>query len=85
VEIGSIQNRREYRAALKEAERLMDAAEGSADEDKLDLLVDLIESYERVHFPLTPPGSEHTGRKSVRSGAVPSAPIGKNKHLRGLA
>lgn len=42
----------DYRAALKEVETLMTAESNSSEGEKLDVLVSLIEAYERKHFPL---------------------------------
>lgn len=45
----------DYRAALKEVESLMTAAPNTPEGEKLDVLVTLIEAYERKHFPLDLP------------------------------
>lgn len=45
----------DYRAALAEVERLMTAAPGSPDEDRLDVLATLVDAYESRHFPIDPP------------------------------
>ena len=42
MEIRPIRNEQDYQAALQEIERLMDAAPGSPDEDKLDVLATLV-------------------------------------------
>lgn len=44
-----------YRAALKEAKTLMMAEPNSPVGKKLDVLVTLIEAYERQHFPFELP------------------------------
>lgn len=54
-ELRPIRSRREHEAALREAEALWDAPEGSADADRLEVLTLLIEAYERVHFPIAAP------------------------------
>ena len=41
----------DYRAALKEVELLMMAEPNTPEGEKLDILVTLIEAYERKHFP----------------------------------
>lgn len=45
----------DYRAALKEVESLMMAEPNTSEGEKLDILVTLIEAYERKHFPLDLP------------------------------
>ncbi len=55
MNIRPIRTKADYRAALAEAERLMDAAAGSPQGDKLDVLATLIEAYERKHYPLDAP------------------------------
>ena len=53
--IKPIKTRRDYAAAMKEIESLMDAKAGSPEGDRLDVLVTLVEAYERQHFPLDLP------------------------------
>jgi len=55
MNIKPIRTKTDYRAALKEIELLMHAASGSAEGERLDVLVTLVESYERKHFPLELP------------------------------
>jgi len=50
-----IKTRREYRAALRRAEELMDARPGTPRGDELELLAALIEIYEEEHAPVPPP------------------------------
>ncbi|MCC8997410.1 MAG: transcriptional regulator [Nitrosomonas sp.] len=45
----------DYHAALKEVELLMEAKSNTPEGEKLDVLVTLIEAYERKHFPLDLP------------------------------
>jgi HTH-type transcriptional regulator/antitoxin HigA len=45
----------DYRATLREIEGLMVAADGSVEGDRLDLLVTLVEAWERDHFPIDLP------------------------------
>lgn len=53
--IKPIRTRINYRAALKEIESLMSAKTRSAEGDRLDVLVTLVEAYERAHFPMDLP------------------------------
>lgn len=55
MEIKPIRNEEDYRATLKEIESLMAAEPGTPQGDRLDILVTLVEAYERRHFPLDLP------------------------------
>ena len=52
MDIAPIKTRRDYRNALKRIEGLMNAKRGSAEGDRLDVLVTLVEAWERQHYPL---------------------------------
>jgi HTH-type transcriptional regulator/antitoxin HigA len=45
----------DYRAALKEIESLMEAAADTPEGERLDVLVTLVEAYEKKHFPMDLP------------------------------
>jgi HTH-type transcriptional regulator / antitoxin HigA len=51
MSIKPIKSKADYRAALKNVEALMGAKANTADGERLDVLVTLIEAYERKHFP----------------------------------
>lgn len=55
MNIKPIRNEADYRATLREIETLMTAKAGSKEGDRLDVLVTLVEAYERVHFPMDLP------------------------------
>ena len=55
MNIRPIRTKADYRAALTEIESLMSAKANSAEGDHLDVLVTLVEGYERTHFPLDLP------------------------------
>jgi HTH-type transcriptional regulator/antitoxin HigA len=55
MEIKPIRSADDYNAALKEIEGLMSAELGTPEGDRLDVLVTLVEAYERVHFPMDLP------------------------------
>jgi HTH-type transcriptional regulator/antitoxin HigA len=55
MDIKPIRTRRDYRAALKDVESLMDAKANTSAGDRLDVLVTLVEAYERRHFPMELP------------------------------
>lgn len=55
MDIKPIKTKIDYHTALKEVEALMTAEPNTPEGDKLDVLVTLIEAYERKHFPLDLP------------------------------
>lgn len=52
MEIRPIKTEVDYKAALKEIEGLMTAVADSPEGDRLDVLVTLVEAYEREHYPM---------------------------------
>ena len=55
LKIAPIRGERDYEAALKEIEALMDAAAGTSEGDRLEVLVTLVEAYEARHWAIDPP------------------------------
>jgi len=55
MEIKPIRTKADYRAALKEIEALMAAERDTPEGDRLDVLVTLVEAYEKKHYPLDLP------------------------------
>jgi HTH-type transcriptional regulator/antitoxin HigA len=55
MDIKPIRTRADYRVALKDVESLMGAKLKTLAGDRLDVLVTLIEAYERTHFPMDLP------------------------------
>lgn len=55
MNIRPIKTRADYRAALKAIESLMAAEQDTPEGDRLDVLVTLVEAYERKHFPMDLP------------------------------
>jgi len=55
MELKPIRSKREHQAALKEIEALWNARAGTAEADRLEVLVVLVEAYERKHFPIEAP------------------------------
>ncbi len=55
MEIRPIRSKADYRAALKEVERLWNAEPGTRHGDRVDVLVTLIEAYEARHHPIPAP------------------------------
>jgi len=52
MDIAPIKTQRDYRRALKRIENLMTAKRGTPEGDCLDVLVTLVEAWERQHYPL---------------------------------
>mgnify|MGYP003705228391 CR=1 FL=1 len=52
MEIKPIKTKADYRAALKKIETLMTARANTPEGDRLDLLVTLVEAYEKKHYPM---------------------------------
>jgi HTH-type transcriptional regulator/antitoxin HigA len=55
MDIKPIRTKADYRSALKAVESLMGAKARTPEGDRLDVLVTLIEGYERQHFPMDLP------------------------------
>ena len=55
MDIKPIRTRKDYETTLKVIEGLMEAKRNSAEGDRLDVLVTLVEAYEARHFPLDLP------------------------------
>ena len=55
MHIKPIKTRTDYKAALKAVESLMGARANTPEGDRLDVLVTLIEAWERKHFPMELP------------------------------
>lgn len=55
MDIKTLKTKADYRAALKEIEKLMGARRDTPDGECLDLLVTLVEAYESRHHPLDLP------------------------------
>lgn len=53
--IKPIRTKADYRAALKEIELLMMAKHNTSEGERLDVLVTLVEAYERKHYPMVLP------------------------------
>lgn len=53
--IRPIRDEEDYETALAEIEALWDAEPGTAEADRLEVLVTLVEAYEAVHYPIPSP------------------------------
>ena len=55
MDVRPIRTKRDYLAALKEAEALWDSRPGSRESDRLEVLTLLIQTYEAEHYPIPDP------------------------------
>ena len=55
MNIAPIKTQRDYRRVLKEIESLMTAKHNTPEGDRLDVLVTLVEAWERKHYPFDLP------------------------------
>ncbi|HET6386562.1 MAG TPA: helix-turn-helix domain-containing protein [Armatimonadota bacterium] len=55
MEVKPIRTDADYRTALAEIEQLFEAATGTPESDRLEVLTILVDSYEREHYPIDPP------------------------------
>ena len=55
MDIKPIRSEADYEKALKTIDQLWEAAQGSPEADKLDVLVTLVEAYEEKHYPIPLP------------------------------
>ena len=53
--IKPIRNDADYELALQEIDRCLDAASGSPERDRLEVLTVLVDDYEAKHHPINPP------------------------------
>lgn len=55
VDIQPIKTEKDYDAALQIIEGLWESEEGTAEGDRLDILITLVDAYEQMHHPIYPP------------------------------
>src|ERR1035438_9875623 len=55
MEIKPVRTERDHTAALQRIERLWGSAQGTSAGDELDVLVTLVEAFEREHYPMDLP------------------------------
>ena len=55
MDIKPVKTKADYRAVLKEIETLMMAKANTPEGERLDVLVTLVEAYERKHYPIDTP------------------------------
>jgi HTH-type transcriptional regulator/antitoxin HigA len=72
MNIKPIRTKRDHRAALKEIEALMSARPGTPEGERLDVLVTLVEAWERKRFPMDLPDAvEAIKFRMEQSGLTP--------------
>jgi len=77
MEIKPIRNDRDHDRALREIERLWGAAVGTPKGDRLDVLLALVDAYERTRHPVDPPDPIDALRfRMEQQGLGPRALIG---------
>src|SRR5437762_4181983 len=55
MQIKPIKSERDYREAMREIDRLMDARKGTPEGDRLDVLTTLVQAWEEKHYPIEAP------------------------------
>ena len=55
MDIQPIKTEQDYDKTLREIEELWGADEGTYEGDKLDILLVLVDDYEKIHYPILPP------------------------------
>jgi HTH-type transcriptional regulator/antitoxin HigA len=55
MEVKPIRNEADYQRALQEIDRLLSATPDASDEDRLEVLITLVDAYEEVAEPISPP------------------------------
>ena len=55
MDLRPIRTEDDYQAALVEIEGIFQAASGTPEGDRLDLLISQVEAYEERHYPIPPP------------------------------
>jgi len=68
MDVKPIRNHEDYRETLQEIELILAAEPGSREGEQLDVLVTLVEAYERMHFSL---GANLEAKVSRFCGASP--------------
>ncbi|HUR41471.1 MAG TPA: hypothetical protein VM240_09930, partial [Verrucomicrobiae bacterium] len=74
MDIKPIKTKADYHSALKEIESLMSAKLNTREGDRLDVLVTLVEAYERKHYPIDLPDAVEAIRfRMEQQGLAPKA------------
>ena len=70
MDIAPIKSQRDYRRVLREIEGLINARRNSPEGDRLDVLVTLVEAWERKHYPLDLPDPVEAIRYHMEQGGL---------------
>ena len=70
MDVRPIRTKRDYHAALKEAEALWDSRPGSKESDRLEVLTLLIQAYESEHYPIPDPDPIEPIKSTIRIPSV---------------
>lgn len=55
MDIQPIKTEKDYEAALQLIEELWESEEGTAEGDRLDIMITLVDAYEQINHPIYPP------------------------------
>ena len=55
MDIQPIKTEKDYEAALQLIEELWEAEEGTDEDDRLDIMITLVDAYEKINHPIYPP------------------------------
>ena len=75
MEIAPIKTQRDYRRVLKEIEGLMRAERNTPEGDRLDVLVTLVEAWERKRYPLDLPDAIEAIKYHMEQGGLQPADL----------
>ena len=77
--IKPIRSEADYKAALVQIDLLSDAAEGTEEFDRLDVLATLVEAYEAKHYPISPPSFEAAVEYEMEKRGIPKGQGGERQ------
>ena len=75
MNIAPIKSQRDYRRVLKEVEGLMSARRDTPEGDRLDVLVTMVEAWERRHYPMDLPDPVEAIKYHMEQGALQPADL----------
>jgi antitoxin component HigA of HigAB toxin-antitoxin module len=73
VELKPIETPADHEASLQEIERLWNAEEGTADGNRLEILMTMVDAYEETHFPMPYAPEEKTQPHPALNRTAPAA------------
>jgi HTH-type transcriptional regulator/antitoxin HigA len=75
VAVDPIRTKADHQAALRRVEQLMGAKTGTVEADELDVLVDLVEAYERRHCAMPRAGAAEVLRHLLEANSLTQSDI----------